>query len=66
MTITVESNIPRRAISISEFCRTYGVGRTMVYQLIKDGVLPAIKCGRRTLISWEEAEAWFRNLLKRP
>lgn len=38
------------AISIKDTARTLGLGRTMVYALIAEGRLEAIKIGRRTLV----------------
>ena len=51
-----------RALSITEFCRLYGIGRTNAYQEISVGRLRAIKAGRRTLITVEAAEAWLAGL----
>jgi len=50
------------AISVEEFCRRYDIGRTLAFELIKTGKLPARKCGRRTLIAAEAAAAWFAGL----
>lgn len=58
----------RRAFSISDFCRRYGIGRTNVYREIAAGRLGAVKVGRRTLITRDAAEAWLAALpeLKQP
>ncbi|MDB5567369.1 MAG: phage excisionase [Tardiphaga sp.] len=53
----------KRTLSIAEFCKNYGVGRTMAYEEIKARRLRAIKVGQRTLIIVDDAEAW---LLSRP
>jgi excisionase family DNA binding protein len=52
----------RRAVSISEFCLRYGIGRTHAYQEITKGRLRAVKVGRRTLITHDAAEAWLAAL----
>jgi excisionase family DNA binding protein len=52
----------RRAMSIAEFCQRYGTGRTTAYQEIKAGRLRARKCGKRTIITDDDAEAWLRDL----
>ena len=51
-----------RAYSIEGFCRAYGVGATTAKVAIRHRTLRAVKCGRKTLISAEAAEEWFRSL----
>lgn len=38
------------AYSINEACQVTSLGRTAIYQLIRDGRLAAVKVGGRTLI----------------
>ena len=38
------------AATVGDTCRMTGLGRTMVYQLIREGRLQSIKVGRRTLV----------------
>jgi excisionase family DNA binding protein len=52
----------QRAMSIAEFCRAYNVGRTTAYQEIKAGRLRARKCGKRTIITEDDAENWLNHL----
>ena len=53
--------VERKYISVADFCRIYGVGRTFTYRLIgtelKPGALSSTKLGSRRLISVESAEA---------
>ena len=49
-------------MSLQEFCRAYGIGRTRTYAELKSGRLRARKAGKRTLITGDDAEAWLRNL----
>lgn len=46
-----------QTITIGNFCRLYGLGRTKTYELIKKGVLTRVKVGGRSLITWESAQA---------
>jgi len=52
----------KRAFSIEEFCRRFGIGRTKVYEELKRGRLRARKIGRRTIVTEDDAEAWLRRL----
>ena len=38
------------AVSINDTAKVLGIGRTSVYEMIKDGRLEAFKLGRRTLV----------------
>ena len=53
---------PQRAMSIGAFCRRYGIGRTTVYAEIKQERLRALKVGKRTVITEDDAEDWLRRL----
>ena len=50
------------AMHISEFCRTYGICRTLAYEMIAAGTIEARKCSRRTLIDRASAETSYRAL----
>ena len=50
------------AFSTDELCRTYSIGKTMLYAELKAGRLQARKIGRRTLIDRMEARRWFESL----
>jgi excisionase family DNA binding protein len=52
----------QRAMSVAQFCQNYGTGRTTAYQEIKAGRLRARKCGKRTIISEDDAENWLGSL----
>ena len=57
-----ERHGPRRAFSIQEFSRVYGLGRTKAYSELKSGRLRGRKIGRRTIITEDDAEYWLRKL----
>jgi hypothetical protein len=52
----------RIGLSPSEFSKQVGVGKTLIYEQIKLGNLPARKIGTRTIILADEGEAWLRGL----
>ena len=47
----------RRALTIKDFCKTYGPSRSTVYALSKAGKLKIYKIGGRSVIRVEDAEA---------
>jgi excisionase family DNA binding protein len=64
-TISKSTNeIAKRGIRIPAFCSHYGVGRSTVYRLIKEGKLARLKVGRCTLIDVDDAERWWRTCVR--
>lgn len=52
-------NITPAAFSVSDFCRSHGISRTLFYELGRAGTGPRLmKAGRRVLISIEAAAEW--------
>jgi excisionase family DNA binding protein len=49
-------------MSVSEFAHRYGIGRSKTYEEIGAGRLRALKVGKRTLITEDDAEEWLRRL----
>jgi excisionase family DNA binding protein len=54
------SNSEKRALHINEFCRIYGVSRSLTYKLIAAGKLRSVLVGGRRLIPVEAAEALIK------
>ena len=52
----------KAALSVEDFCKSYGVGRTTAYEEINSGRLRAVKAGRRTLIPEQSAVDWLKSL----
>jgi excisionase family DNA binding protein len=52
----------KQAFSIDEFAQQFSIGKTKIYQEIKEGRLCAVKSGHRTLITMEAAKEWLSNL----
>jgi excisionase family DNA binding protein len=46
------------AISVRQFCEALNIGRTLAFQLIKEGRVEKFKAGRRTLLSMASVEAF--------
>jgi hypothetical protein len=53
-----------KAYSIDSFCKAYSIGRTKVYEEIKQGRLIVTKAGKKSLISAPAAEQWLNSLPK--
>ena len=51
----------KTAISISEFCRSYGVGKTTAYKLARQGKISIARVGRRSLVIVASADALIAN-----
>jgi excisionase family DNA binding protein len=49
-------------LSIPDFCKLHGIGRSTTYRIIASGQLKARKIGRRTFIEAEDAQAWRNSL----
>ncbi len=47
------------AYGVKEAASALGIGRTTLWRAIKDGKLPAVKLGNRTLIKTEALQAWL-------
>jgi excisionase family DNA binding protein len=50
------------AFSIAEACAACHIGRTRIYEAIREGQLSARKHGRRTLIVSADLHRWLENL----
>ena len=54
--------IDRAAYSVPEALSKLGIGRDKLYKVIREGLLPARKLGRRTLILASDLEAFLQSL----
>jgi excisionase family DNA binding protein len=50
------------AMSVVQFCRWAGIGKTRTYEEIAAGRLRAVKFGAKTLILRKDAEEWLEQL----
>jgi excisionase family DNA binding protein len=53
----VPPNSDARAYRVNDFCRLYGIGRSGLYKLLKEGKLPSVVIAGRRLIPRDAAEA---------
>jgi len=56
------TSIDEGGLSILDFCKWSGLGRTAAYEELRSGRLRAKKCGRRTIIPKTEASSWLESL----
>lgn len=50
------------SLSIKAACAATGFGQTKLYELINKGLLPAKKCGTRTIILKSDLEDFLKGL----
>ncbi|MCZ8184217.1 MAG: helix-turn-helix domain-containing protein [Beijerinckiaceae bacterium] len=50
------------SLTIQDVSKTTGIGRTKVFELIREGKLPARKIGTRTIILAEDLKAFLDKL----
>lgn len=56
---TQQDHSSRAALSVSEFCRAYGISRALFYVLLRECAGPRVMRVRgRTLVSVKAAEEW--------
>lgn len=53
---------PPISLTIPDAVRTSGISRTAIYEALKNGRITAVKCGKRTLISYESLSRYLANL----
>lgn len=53
-------------LSIAQTARFLGIGRSTLYNLIKEGRLPVRKLGKRTLILRDDLDQFVASLPKGP
>jgi excisionase family DNA binding protein len=54
-----------RFISVVQFATMIGVGRTKVYEILRDGEVISTHLGRRRLIDRASAQQFARRLIER-
>jgi hypothetical protein len=65
--LTTETDMQKQtrgAFNLDGFCIWAGIGRSQAYEEAKKGRLRLTKCGRKTLVALDDAEAWLASLPK--
>lgn len=55
-------NADAELLSVRDFCKTAGIGRTKVYELLGKGDIKAVKIGRRTFLRRADVMEWVEGL----
>ena len=57
-----EPPLPIALLNIRAACQRLGIGRSRVYELLRDGELRAVKLGARTLVTSDSVENFIERL----
>lgn len=60
----MNSNFEPLANQIPDVCRRLGIGRSLLYELIKNGRIRSIKIGSRTLVPESELQRFVAEQLE--
>lgn len=60
------SPVARAALSVEEAADALGLGRTYIFQLIKEGALESIRAGRRRLVPVKAVDAFLARMKGKP
>jgi excisionase family DNA binding protein len=52
---------PRARITVDEIARRLDIGRLAVYTMLEQGIIPAIRLGRRWIVTRHAFENWERT-----
>lgn len=58
----MKETVMQLSFSIEEVCQATGFGRTKLYEAINQGLLPAKKYGKRTIILKNDLEEFLKSL----
>jgi len=62
--VNVDEHHERQTCTVDEAARILGIGRNSAYQAVKRGELPAIRLGRRLVISISALEGLLKGRLR--
>ena len=58
----LDENAPQISVGITDAVLRTGISRSSLYKLIAEGRITPVKCGRRTLLVWQELERLVHDL----
>jgi excisionase family DNA binding protein len=60
------ANSPSSRITVLEIARRLNVGRLAVYSMLEQGIIPAVRLGRRWIITKHAYQQWERTCGMQP
>lgn len=51
----------QKLVSVQEFAKMYGIGRTKAYVLVNKKGFPCLKNGNKTLVLLSKVDEWLEN-----
>lgn len=58
----MSTDVEKVALSVTDFCKAAGIGRSFFYEEVKTGRIKIVKAGRRTLVPASELFTWLARL----
>jgi excisionase family DNA binding protein len=55
------NNITKGALTVEETAKYLGIGRSMAYEAIRSGEIPAMRIGTRWIVPIEELNGWLAS-----
>lgn len=60
--MSLELSPGKLAYTVRQFCDGVGIGHTKFYQEVSEGRIKTVKCGKRTLVTADEAQRFVSSL----
>lgn len=60
--MSLEHSPGKLAYTVRQFCEGIGIGHTKFYQEVSEGRIKIKKCGKRSLVTVEEAQRYVASL----
>lgn len=55
------TDTPKLVYSVDECADLLGIGRSLAWQMVRQGQLGSFKIGHRRLVAWQDLEAFIAN-----